>query len=163
MRVKTNVNCPGTMHAAALDRQIHKEPGIPPGSVCSPVLCSGGSRSFGHGDVDAPAFLVEVHATFDECENRVVASQTHIPAGTPLGAALPNDDIPRNDRFAAKLLNAQPLSPRIATVPAGALTFLMRHFYVPFPMILTSESDTLLAAEFLGKGKRTAKFRDLQR
>jgi hypothetical protein len=106
-----------------------------PGSVCSTVVCSGGSRSFGYGDIHAPAFLIEVHATFDERENRVVASQAHIPPRPPLGAALPNDNIPRNDRFAAKFLNAQPLSPRIATVPAGTLTLLMRHFYVPFPMI----------------------------
>src|SRR5262249_46925985 len=68
-------------------------------------------------DVHAAPFLIEVNLSFDERKDRVVASQADVPPGAPLGAALPDDDVSGNDRFAAELLNPQPLGARIAAVP----------------------------------------------
>src|SRR5262245_35233516 len=75
-------------------------------------------------DVDATAFLVEVNRAFDQREDRVVASQADVPAGTPLRAALPDDDISGDDVLAAVLLDSQTLCARITTVAGRSLTLL---------------------------------------
>src|SRR5262245_62066735 len=97
-----------------------------------PPLAKGGAastrRSVGGGlDVDAAAFLVEVNRTFDQREDRVVAPQADILAGTPLGAALTDDDVSGDDALAAVLLDSQTLCARITTVAGRSLTLLMCH------------------------------------
>src|SRR3989304_1416115 len=73
----------------------------------------------GHGlDVDAAALLVEEDGPFDEGEQGVIASDADIAAGVPFRAALPGQNVPRNDRLAAELFDSQPLGMRLAAVAA---------------------------------------------
>ena len=72
---------------------------------------SAGGRLVGcrFGDI-RKAIAVEVDVAVDQCENGVIAADSDIAPGMPLGATLADDDISGNDRFAAEFLNAQPLA-----------------------------------------------------
>ena len=47
----------------------------------------------------------------------MILAHADIVARMHLGATLPNDNVARHDRFAAKFLYAKPASNRIAAVP----------------------------------------------
>src|SRR6056297_1216482 len=85
------------------------------------------SLVFQRVDIDAATFTVEADGAGDEGEQRVVVPLAHIPTGVELGANLTHEDAPRFDRFAAKAFDATPLRIAVASVPAGALPFLMSH------------------------------------
>ena len=73
---------------------------------------SAGGRLVGcrFGDIHPAAIAVEVDVAVDQCKNGVIAADSDIAPGMPLGATLADDDISGNDRFAAEFLNAQPLA-----------------------------------------------------
>jgi hypothetical protein len=64
----------------------------------------------------AKATFVESHAATRRSEQCVILAQAHIHARINAGAALTDDDVARNDGFAAKLLNAKTTAGRIATI-----------------------------------------------
>src|SRR5690606_3614910 len=70
-----------------------------------------------------------------------------IGAGMPLGAALTNDDVARNDGFAAELLHAEALGFRIATVARRTASFLMCHCCSPSAQAYSFSAE---AAAFFG-------------
>src|SRR5690348_15957283 len=82
---------------------------------------------YGWLDVDAAAFLIEVDFAFNQRKNRVVAPEADVAAGTPFGAALPDDDIAGDHRLAAVFLDPQALCAGIAAVASRALPFLVCH------------------------------------
>jgi len=82
-------------------------------------------------DIDPPAGTIEAHASVDQGEDGVVAAEADILARDKLGAALPNNDIARDDGFAAKFLNAEPFADAVAPVFDAALSFFMGHKIIP--------------------------------
>jgi hypothetical protein len=78
-------------------------------------------------DVDATVFLIEANLPFHQRIDREVATNAHVLATVPLGAALANDDFARDHVFAAEFLNAESLALTVASVLDGALTFLVSH------------------------------------
>src|SRR5579872_3541023 len=66
----------------------------------------------------------ELDRPLGEGEERVVATDADVLAGVELGAALADDDVPRDDPLPAKALHAQPLRVRVATVAGGTGAFL---------------------------------------
>ncbi len=69
-----------------------------------------GFRFRGHGyEYAAVGLRTEVHVTCGQCENRVVLADANIGAGMPLGSALTQNNVARNDSFAAELLYAKAL------------------------------------------------------
>ena len=84
--------------------------------------------SVGAGNhVDAATLAVENDLAVDEREERVIPALADAFAGVELGAKLAHEDVARDDLLAAVSFDAAPLAVRIATVAAGALTFLMCH------------------------------------
>ena len=113
-----------------------REPNRPVGVVPSPFMSGQAGRS-GHPKGDpisdrrlfgsnrqhinryifaAKATFVEAHAATRRGEQRVILAQAHIHARIDAGAALTDDDVARNDGFAAKFLNAKATAGRIATI-----------------------------------------------
>src|SRR5271154_6152985 len=78
-------------------------------------------------DVHLAVRLVELHGAVDEREERVIAADADVRAGTEPGAALADQDVAGDDRFAAKFFHAEALADAVAPVAYAALTFLMRH------------------------------------
>src|SRR5215813_9146200 len=72
-------------------------------------------------------FGVELNATVDLGEKRVVLADTHIVARVPLGAALTHDNIARETRLAAEQLHAEALAVGVATVARRSAGFLVGH------------------------------------
>ena len=78
-------------------------------------------------DVHAATFAVELHASGDEGEDRVVTTEADIAAWDELRSALAQDDVAWDDDFAAEFLNAETLAYAVATVFDTTLTFFMCH------------------------------------
>src|SRR5687768_17067064 len=76
-------------------------------------------------------FRLEGGAAGHQRENRVVAAEADVVAGAPLGAALADDDVARDDELAAEFFHAEAFSGGIAAVPGRAACFLMSHFGSP--------------------------------
>ena len=68
-----------------------------------------------------------MNGPFDQREDRPIAADSNVLAGSPLGAALPANDRPGLRELTAEQLDAQPLRVRVAAVSAGTLTFFMSH------------------------------------
>ncbi len=104
-------------------------------------------RNF-YANVNSATFVIEVDLSFNQREERVIAAHTDVLPRMPLGPALANDDVARDDRFAAELLDAQTLRIGIATVAAGTLPLLMSHFTLPFIWNLPSRRSVLARGRF---------------
>lgn len=61
-------------------------------------------------DVHAASFLVEEHASIDQCKKCVITSATHPKTRMHLRAALTDDDVASNHRLAAKFFHAEALA-----------------------------------------------------
>ena len=68
-----------------------------------------------HRDGGTVASLVELHLPFGQREQGVISAHTDIVARVELRAPLAYQDVARNDRFAAKFLDAEALSVAIAS------------------------------------------------
>ncbi len=79
-------------------------------------------------DVDALAFLVELHLAVHEGEQSPIPTGANILAGGKLGAALAHENTARGDELAAIPLYTQPFAGAIASVTNAALTFFMCHY-----------------------------------
>ena len=77
--------------------------------------------------IHAATFAVKPHVAIDQRENRVIAAKTHVFAGMPLGSALTDDDIARDNFFAAELLHTATLAVTVASVFNTSLSLLMSH------------------------------------
>src|SRR5580658_1838986 len=75
----------------------------------------------------ALGFGTKLDPTVDQREQGMVAADTHIAAGMPLGAALARNNLAGGHFFAAKNLNSEPLTGGIAAVARGAACFLVSH------------------------------------
>jgi hypothetical protein len=91
------------------------------------TMRAGPSVAFGATNVDAAAATIEEDLAGGQGKERVVASLTHVAARMPFGSPLADQNIAREDQFAAKLLDSQPLCVRIAAVAGGALSLLVSH------------------------------------
>jgi hypothetical protein len=78
-------------------------------------------------DMDAAVLLVEPDFAFHERVDRVIAANAHVLAAVPLRTALTNNDVARDNVFAAELFNAEALALTVASVLDGTLTFLVSH------------------------------------
>src|SRR3546814_1672032 len=77
------------------------------------------------GAVLQPA--AELDSAFYQREDRVVLADADVAAGMILRAALPDDDVARNDGLAAELLHAEAATGGIAAIARTAACFLVRH------------------------------------
>src|SRR5579883_3544134 len=81
-----------------------------------------------HRDGGAPACArLELDMAFREGEEGVVAPHPHIVTGVEFGAALPDQDISRNDDLTAELLDPQPPAGGVAAVAGAAACLFMCH------------------------------------
>src|SRR5207249_4409624 len=87
----------------------------------------GGTAVSGADDVNALALAIELDHTMGEGKQGIILAATNVSAGVIARAALADQNAAGRDRAAAVNLDSQPLTGRVATVSAGALTFLMRH------------------------------------
>src|SRR5215210_6727249 len=71
--------------------------------------------------------ILELHDAGDEREQRIVIGAPNILPGMELGAALPHEDVPRDDLLAAVALDAEILGIAGPAVPAGAYALLVCH------------------------------------
>ena len=78
-------------------------------------------------DVHSTSGPIEPHLPVDEREDRVIAAQADVLAGQKLRPALPDDDVPRDDGFAAKFLDAQALADAVPPIFDAALSLFMCH------------------------------------
>src|SRR5688572_24243565 len=85
----------------------------------------------GHEGVAFGALLRELHAAILEREQRVVRADADVRAGAHLRAALADEDVAREDSFAAELLHAQALAVRFAAVASAAACLFMCHVRKP--------------------------------
>ena len=85
-------------------------------------------------DVDnlAVATHTELHGAIGEGEQRVILAHADVVARVEVGATLANDDVAGHDGFAAKLLHAEVLRVRIATVARLDAPFLCAMIHGPF-------------------------------
>src|SRR5690606_58627 len=83
----------------------------------------------------------ELHVPVGQREQGVVAAPADQGAGVELGAALPDQDLPRVHELAAEPLHTQPLGLRVAPVPRTGGTLLVGHLcrlpYLPVAMPAT--------------------------
>src|ERR1019366_8854111 len=84
----------------------------------------------------ARGFGLELNATVDQREQRVVPAQTDIAARMPFGAALARDNVAGDDFLAAKNLDSEALTARITAVARGSACFLMSHRSKPFSLLI---------------------------
>ena len=102
------------------------------GELATPFSCSWWRLVVFHRhDVDSLAVLIKLYVAITQCEQCVVTASADVSAGMPLCSALANKDISGSYGFTAELLDATTLSFRVASVAAGALSFLMSHGSVP--------------------------------
>ena len=73
------------------------------------------------------AALVEHDLAIDQCKQCPIAAGADVLTRNELRPALPNQDAPGGDMFAAKSLHAQALADAVASVTNAALTFLVCH------------------------------------
>jgi len=78
-------------------------------------------------DIDAATVAVETHVALYKRVDGVVATETDVVAGMPLGPTLAQNDVAGNNGFTTKLLNAATLTSAVATVLNASLSFLMSH------------------------------------
>ena len=78
-------------------------------------------------DVHTPPRPVEAHLSIDERKDRVIAPEPHVFARQKLRSALPDDDIARDDCFAAKFFHAETFADAVPSVLNAALSFFMCH------------------------------------
>jgi hypothetical protein len=78
------------------------------GQSCSGQTCSAYSGPRVNRYEYAPASLaLEGNLAFQGCENRVILSDANISAGVPLGATLPENNVPRYDVFTTEFFDAK--------------------------------------------------------
>lgn len=78
-------------------------------------------------DVYTSSGAVEFHLAISQGKNRIVASEPDVAAGLEFGAALANNNIARDHRFAAEFLNTETLALAVASVLDASLSFFMGH------------------------------------
>src|SRR5258706_13229718 len=78
-------------------------------------------------DAALGAVVLELHASGDLGEDRVVLAEARIQSRVEAAPALPDDDRAAGDDVAVVRLDAEPLRVRIAAVPRAALSFFMSH------------------------------------
>src|SRR5690606_41249100 len=76
---------------------------------------------------------LEADHAVNQREQRVVLPAAHVLARMELGSPLPDQDVAGQDELPAETLHAEPLRVRVAAVPAGADSFLVRHSRPPSP------------------------------
>ncbi len=81
----------------------------------------------GVDDVDATTVLIELNDAVDERIDGVVVAETDALAGSPARSALTDDNGAGLYRLSTVNFDPATLTVRIATVAAGALTFLVSH------------------------------------
>jgi hypothetical protein len=85
------------------------------------------SSEFGRFNVHATAVAIEEDVTLDQSKDREIPAKSNVSAGLPFRSALPEDDVSRNDVFAAELFDAAPFALAVTTVFNGTLSFLVGH------------------------------------
>lgn len=71
----------------------------------------------GNGNhIHAAVNLVKCDLSVGQCKQRVIASDTDILAGVETGATLANNDVARDDGFAAVLLDSQHFGIAVSSV-----------------------------------------------
>src|ERR1700741_1654868 len=84
-------------------------------------------------DVHPAPRAIEANIAVDEREDSVIASEPDILAREKLRSTLPNNDVPRDHRFAAKFFHAQPFADAVPAVLDAALSFFVSHEITPCP------------------------------
>jgi hypothetical protein len=85
------------------------------------------SSVLGRDDIDAAAFLIELHLAVDERVKGEVAALAHSAASAKLVADLADNDIASVNLLATEVLDAAPLGIGIPAVATGSLTLFVCH------------------------------------
>ena len=78
-------------------------------------------------DINATAAAIEPHATVDQRENRVIATEADVFSGKKLRAALANNDVARDHHLTAESFDAEPFADAVPAVLNAALSFFVSH------------------------------------
>ena len=78
--------------------------------------------------IDPTATAVEPHATVNEREDCIIATEADIFSRQKLGAPLADYDVTCEDRFASKSFYAEAFANAVAAVFNTALSFFMSHW-----------------------------------
>ena len=105
-------------------------------------------------DVDPATGAIEPHLAVDQRENGVIATEPDILAGQKFRAALADDDVAGDDRFAAKFFHAEPFADAVAAVLDAALSFFMSHWEVESWRSLRATTRSLFGRGLLGFAPR---------
>src|SRR5690606_361760 len=90
-------------------------------------------RGVDRDELPRAAAPLETHHAIDQREQRVILPAAHVLARVELGSTLPDQDVAGKDVLPAEALHAEPLRVRVAAVPAGADSLLVRHSRPPQP------------------------------
>jgi len=78
-------------------------------------------------DIDPPTTAIESDVAINERVNRVIAAETDVLAGLKFCAALPDNDITRDDHLASEFLYSETFADAVAAVLNAALSFFVCH------------------------------------
>jgi hypothetical protein len=77
-------------------------------------------------------FVFKLYNTLGSCKKRVIPACAYVETCLEGITDLTHQNTSRGHRLAAKRLNPTPLAFAVTSVPGCALTFFMRHLYLPF-------------------------------
>ena len=78
-------------------------------------------------DVDPSSTAIEADGTIDQRENCVIAAEADVFAGQKFRAALANNNVAGEHRFAAESFYTKPFADAVAAILNAALSFFMSH------------------------------------
>jgi len=78
-------------------------------------------------DIDPPSAAIKLDLAVHKGEYGEIVADSGAPTGMEPSADLSNENVPRPNRFTAKLFDSPSLTVGIPTIPAGPLTLFMRH------------------------------------
>jgi hypothetical protein len=74
-----------------------------------------------------PESSLELNHTISKSEESVITPSSYVVTSVICASTLTNEDIPRANNFAAKLLNTEALSRAVSSVSGTSYRFLMCH------------------------------------
>ena len=81
-------------------------------------------------DLVLAGIFFKLHNPVNEGEKRIVLAHADVGAGMDLGAVLPHQDVARQNRLAAELLHAEPLTGAVASIAGTSACLFMSHIFL---------------------------------